>query len=269
MGATYYKHLRRAARQADLPVNELDLRAQVAAVRRVPEIIKDLEAFCEAYVVRLFEQHQDDINLLSKEAQTDFTGVRKQAADPQAARIDFKSEKSYGTTTLEGKALPKVSKHVYADDDGLWPIEEKLVKNTWESTVLAREVARDAVVAWYRNPSSASSDAFRIAFETDDRWRTFQPDFIFVEQTADGPKLAIIDPHYTLDKDALPHIQALARYAEEHPDLLTRVDSLADPRNAGSLRRLRLTDPVVREKVAAATSANVLYASDAAEDYTH
>ncbi|HEY9266770.1 MAG TPA: hypothetical protein VIQ11_19435, partial [Mycobacterium sp.] len=62
-------------------------------------------------------------------------------------------------------------------------------------------------------------------------------------------------------------IQALARYAAEHSELLTRVDSLADPSNSGKLRRLRLTDPAVRDKVAAATSANVLYNSDAAEDY--
>ncbi|MDQ0636359.1 type III restriction enzyme [Arthrobacter pascens] len=267
MGATYYKHLRVKMQADGKPLDERDMRAHVAAMGRVPEVVADMEAFCDQLVQTLFQQHQDDINTLGKEVRADFDGIRKQAEDPQEARIVFKEEKSYGTTTVAGDALPSVRKHVYADAEGQWPVEEKLVKNSWESAVLAREVKRPAVLAWYRNPSSAGIDSFRISFEADNRWKTFQPDFLLVEQTADGPKLAIIDPHYTLDRHALAHIKALALYAEQQAELLTRVDSLADPSGTGKLRRLRLMDADVREKVAAAMSADQLYLSDAAEDY--
>lgn len=52
--------------------------------------------------------------------------------------------------------------HLYADSVGQFPAE----LNTWETTVLATELARPTFVAWYRKPSRPTPASLRIAYQT-------------------------------------------------------------------------------------------------------
>ena len=64
--------------------------------------------------------------------------------------------------TAEGEKLPRYPKHVLADGDGQWPLDPKFT--SWEKDVLAQELDRSSVVAWYRNPSAAGKHSIRVPY---------------------------------------------------------------------------------------------------------
>ena len=83
---------------------------------------------------------------------------------------------------------------------------------------------------------------------------------------ADGSIVAdIVDPHGTHLSDALPKLMGLAAYAKAHAGRVRRVEAVA--LIGGKYRVLDLTEQNVREAVAAAGSAEQLYASNLATDY--
>ena len=93
-----------------------------------------------------------------------------------------------------------------------------------------------------------------------------KPDFIFFAEQ-DGKVVAdIIDPHGYHLADALPKLLGLAHYAESHSQMYRRIEAVAEI--AGTLRVLELTRAEVRKAVMEATSAEGLYRSAAAGDYT-
>ena len=97
-----------------------------------------------------------------------------------------------------------------------------------------------------------------IAYEADGNYRLLRPDFVFFARLGDGSIAAdIVDPHGTHFSDALPKLQALARYAEEHPAAYRRIEAIADV--GDKLRVIDLTDPDVRAVVLSATGALELY----------
>ena len=94
-----------------------------------------------------------------------------------------------------------------------------------------------------------------------------RPDFICFAELQDGTIVAdIVDPHGTYLSDALPKLQGLARYAAEHGAQYRRIDSIAKF-DGDQYRVLDLTEPLVRDAVLKATSAEALFRSPAAADY--
>jgi hypothetical protein len=77
--------------------------------------------------------------------------------------------------------------------------------------------------------------------------------------------LDIVDPHGIQFADAIPKLQGLARYAEAHPRVYRRIESVAE--SGGRLRVLDLTRAEVRKSVAEARDAKNLYESAVASDY--
>jgi len=149
-----------------------------------------------------------------------------------------------------------------ADDDGTFPVDP----NAWEAEVLDRELDRDGMVGWYRNPSRSSQDSLAIAYDHGGRVRTMRPDFVFFAERPDGTIAAsIVDPHGHHLGDALPKLRGLAAYAERHGSDFERIDAVA--KVDGTTRVLDLTEATVRAAVAAATDAAVLYRGDHASDY--
>ena len=147
-------------------------------------------------------------------------------------------------------------------ENGEFPAE----MNAWEAQVLNVEMQRQGFVAWYRNPSRSSQDSLGIAYTDGTRVRIVRPDFIFFAKQTDGSIAAdIIDPHGTQFSDALPKLQGLARYAETHPKVYRRIESIA--KVADTLRVLDLTSADVRKVVANAKDAKSLYESASASDY--
>ena len=96
-----------------------------------------------------------------------------------------------------------------------------------------------------------------------------RPDFIFFVRMQDGTVAAdLIDPHGDYLADALPKLKGLAKYAAENLTTFRRIEAITKLNKTGTYRVLDLTKEEVRAAVEAATSAEALYASSAADNYS-
>lgn len=132
--------------------------------------------------------------------------------------------------------------------------------------MLEAEMQRPGFQAWYRNPSRSSQDSLGIAYTNNTQVKIVQPDFIFFSTQSNGTTVAdLVDPHGTQFSDALPKLQGLAIYAETHPHVYRRIESVA--KVGDTLRVLDLTSAPVRSAVAEAKDAKRLYESSFASNY--
>ena len=236
------------------------LRADVAALGNVPDLVAAVRARAGKLADELLLAHVDDIALQTGAVRDELDELLAQSDVPQPRAIRLPARQHHMTSGT--RHLPK---HIYGDERGRWYVPGTL--NRWEQAVLGREVARDAVVGWYRNPGSAGKASLSIAYRgSDDLWHLVQPDFLFVERTSNGElKVAIVDPHWLRDEQGLARLAALAKYAEDNADLLSRVNAVGQV-GGGPLRRLRLEDSRVRAAVRGAASVRELFADDAVAD---
>lgn len=118
------------------------------------------------------------------------------------------------------------------------------------------------------NPARASQDSLGVAYEEAGGNRMVRPDFVFFVQIEDGSIAAdLIDPHGDHLADALPKLKGLAKYAAENLATFRRIEAITKLKKTGAYRMLDLTKEDVKKAVKAATSAEGLYGSTAAEDY--
>ena len=75
----------------------------------------------------------------------------------------------------------------------------------------------------------------------------------------------LVDPHGLHLADALPKLQGLAAYANEHANAYRRIEAVAEA--SGKLRVLDLTRADVRQAVLGASSAKSLFEGLLAADY--
>lgn len=85
-----------------------------------------------------------------------------------------------------------------------------------EKLVLSTEAGRRGFLGSCRNPSSGKTDAIRIAYDRDSRYRHTHPDFIFFFERGDQVAPATIDHHGSQLSDSLPKLVGLANFAEAH-----------------------------------------------------
>jgi len=158
--------------------------------------------------------------------------------------------------------IPTYEKHLLCGEDGTYPTA---FGSGWEKSVLEAEMGRGGFMFWYRNPDRPSQDSLGVSYEFDTDTKIMRPDFIFFAEQDGGVVVDIVDPHGVQFADALAKLQGLARYAESHAGVYRRVEAIA--KVGGNLRVLDLTRDEVRQAVAAASSAESLYASAVARDY--
>ena len=191
--------------------------------------------------------------------------IRSGARDLEQVDTELPADDRVDSVDADRKPLETADRHILSDDDGKFPLDVKL--NGWERAVIARETARDAVVAWYRNPSAAGKHSLRIAYQQDGAWKSLQPDFVFVTErdSSGGLKPSIIDPHGGWMSDAMPKLLALVQYAEDWGDRFARIEALASAGASAPLRRLDLTSAAVRDAIRSAAehgeSVQVLFGS--------
>lgn len=243
----------------------LEVHATVAALGLVPEVRQHLDDEAEKLAQHLFTQHRVAIKSLADERQDVYRQLREMSATPQDLELAKPTSWLVPTAARHGDTetpLPRYELHLLADTDGTFPADT----NKWEFEVLDREVHRDGLVGWYRNPSRSSQDSLAVAYEQSGRVRTLRPDFVFLSERPDGTiGASIVDPHGHHLGDALPKLRGLATYAEHHGDQYQRIDAVA--KVDGTLRVLDLTEPSVRAAVASAEDVTSLYQGDHATDY--
>lgn len=176
---------------------------------------------------------------------------------------------SVATERLSGDDVIKIDtypKHLYAvpagrDDGGRFPVRT----SSWSAEALGAELDHDSttLLGWYRNPASGKH-AVAVPYAYGDGTRLLHPDFLFFHQDGDRLVVDIVDPHRHDGADTAPKWAALARYAEDHPDIYRRVLAVIRDED-GVLRALDLTATGMQEKVAAAgdkAKMEALFASD-------
>jgi type III restriction enzyme len=225
-----------------------------------------LDAEAAKLAKRLLDGYRIEIKGLSDERQDAYRQIKAMSTEPED--IDLAKPTSWMEATTaraadgNDTALPTYKHHLLCDEDGVFPAE----MNAWETQVLHAEILRKGFQAWYRNPSRSSQDSLGVAYTEGTQVRMVRPDFIFFSKQADGSIAAdIVDPHGTQFSDALPKLQGLVRYAETHPKVYRRIESVAEI--GGKLRVLDLSNAEVRKVVSAATEAKSLYAGSVASDF--
>jgi type III restriction enzyme len=267
LSRTYAEHLATKKVGADSRDDALmEAHADIAALGLVPDVKTYLDAEADNFAKVWLNKYRIPIKNLSDERQDAYRQIKEMSAEPED--IELAKPRSWMEATSAREAdgsetpLPSYERHMLCGEDGKFPV----AMNTWEVTVLNAEMQREGFQAWYRNPSRSSQDSLGVTYLTNARVMILRPDFIFFSRLSNGSIAAdIVDPHGTQFSDAIPKLQGLARYAETHPSVYRRIESVA--KVADKLRVLDLTSAEVRRAVAETQDAKALYESHVASDY--
>jgi len=263
IGKGYYAY--RAA-NAHPDETRLDIRTEVAALLRIDGVIASVDAAGTDFVKEHLDRFAVEIKNTTGATRDAYRKVQEHTASPETVTIELRANEKAATKSSAGDDLPTFEGHLYADVQGRYPA----VLNDWETTVISTETSRPSFVAWYRNPSRATPNALRIAYQDDKgAWASLQVDFLVVSRRDDGSLAAsIVDPHGDHLADAKVKLRALADFADVHGDRFIRIVSIAKGSD-GSLRVLDLLEPHVRVAVGNFEGAKVtsLYDSAVAVPY--
>ncbi len=168
-----------------------------------------LDASATDWVKEMLDQFRVQILNTVGATRDAYTRVQEQTSSLETVTVQLRQNERAATKDRNGEDLPRYSGHVFADGEGMFPVD----LNDWERTVVEAELARDGFEAWYRNPGSATPASLRIAYPNDeDVWASLQPDFIVVSRRSDGTLGAsIVDPHGDHLADARAKIRASRR----------------------------------------------------------
>jgi type III restriction enzyme len=246
-----------------------DAYVKVAALATMPLVSEAVDAFADAHAADWFLRHKDAISALTDERQQEYEDIRSLATEPQLGNLRRPSNgiEDYVQTDAAGAQSDAqlVDKHLLADVNQKFPVGGL---NEWEKETVLREVVRDVVVGWYRNPSHRGADAFAVPYR--DRfgeWRSLHPDFIVFEKVEGDIVPSIVDPHATNLEDGRFKLVGLANFAERFGDRFHRIHATIKYNN--KWLALDMQDPAVRDKVRGFDGDVMdLYKSDTAIDIT-
>jgi type III restriction enzyme len=243
VGKAYYAS--RVAR-SDPAANRLDIRIEVAALFMVQGVTAEIEATATKFVQEQLAKFAVEIKNTTGATRDAYRKVQEQTTVPEALTIELRANEKAATKNRDGDPLPTFEGHLYSDADGKYPAQ----LNEWESSVVTTEIGRNSFVAWYRNPTRATPNSLRIAYQDDaKKWSSLQVDFLIVSRRDDGTLAAsIVDPHGDHLADAKAKLRALAAFADTYGNRFVRIESVAKA-NDGTLRSLDLLDENVRQAV--------------------
>lgn len=242
----------------------VEARVTVAGLGLVMEAQAYFDAEADKLAKTWLSKYRDQIRSLSDDRRESYRQIIEMSTEPQDAGL-LKPEARYEATKANenGKVrvFPVWDSHLLCDQAGKYPAD----MNDWERTVVETESARPGFTSWYRNPQQPGQSSLGIAYQEAGQYKILRPDFIFFAEQ-DGQIVAdIVDPHGLHLADALPKLQGLALYAENHASAYRRIESVAEVK--GKLRVLDLTKAEVRQAIIAATEATGLFRDNQADDY--
>jgi len=217
-----------------------DAKVTVAALADNPTVAPALDAAAETLIDSWRNEHNPTINALPDAKRAAFYTVWETARNPQQINMILPVQI---TASGNGELHPK---HLYANGKKLFPVR----LTGWEAEVLAAELAKPTLVAWYRNPTGGKA-ALAVPYEQSGIKHTLYPDFLFFHQIDEEVVCDIVDPHRPDAADAGPKWRGLATYAAEHGHRFR--NTLAVIKDGDTLVSLDLKNPAA---VAKLTSAN-------------
>lgn len=185
---------------------------RVAALAQDPTVAVAVETAARGLVDTWRTQHNAHIANLPDARRSQFYALWQQSRAPQQVSILFPSAVTVANVDA------KFEKHIYADETGKFPA----TLNGWESDVLAAELNKPSLVAWYRNPTGGPA-ALAVPYLESGQARTMYPDFLFIHETPEGPVVDIIDPHRPDAADTAPKWRGLAAFASSYSSRFRKV----------------------------------------------
>lgn len=257
---------RKPEAEDDLDDALIEAREDVAALH----LLENLQILFDAEAKRLsgewFDKYRKRIKKLPDDRQEAYRQIAALSAEPQDVDLARPVSRFEPTKIREPNGSETdiliYKQHLLCDDDGWYPAE--LLDD--ERKVLSAEMKRNGFRFWYRNPPRPSQDSLGIAYIEGDDAKIIRPDFIFFAEQDGEIVVDIVDPHGFHLADALPKLKGLARYAETHGHIYRRIEAVAEVRD--TLRVLDLTSADVRQAVIEAVSAEAVYKSAVAGNYT-
>jgi hypothetical protein len=245
----------------------IEAREEIGALGLMENLQQLFDVEAKALSDNWLSQYGPQIKQLPDERQDAYRQITALSREAQAIDLAMPLTRREATMVREADGredkLPTYPAHLLCDTAGFYPSELK----GWERAVLEKEMGREGFKFWYRNPDRPTQDSLGIAYEFEDDIKLMRPDFLFFSALTSGEVVVdIIDPHGHHLADALPKLQGLADYAEKFGDQYRRIEAVAD--GGSGLRRLDMTKPEVRSAVRSASSAEGLYKSATAGDYS-
>lgn len=252
----YLKRLYEAAIAAHgIEADLVEIQSRVAALSRItrngePVVVKALEDAADKQTRAWLDDFEDQILLLSDERQAVYEDIRGQAREPELVKTQIRPVHRVEGGKEDGSLLETRMKHVLSDGAGEWPLDPST--NEWERFAIDKELQRNTVVAWYRNPSDAGKFSVKIPYRFEGSWKSLQPDFIFLDKDHAGDiRPSIVDPHGGHLKGALERLVGIAEYAEKHGGDFARIVCIDEDKDK-KFRSLNMADESVRKAVLAA-----------------
>lgn len=266
---TYVEHLAQQVASVDDDPEEfleaiVEARVTVAGLGLVTEVQSYFDAEADKLAKAWLSEYAPQIKALSDDRKESYRQIVEMSTEPQSVDL-AKPESRYEATKAREDdkeiTFPTWKNHLLADKDGKYPAE----LNVWERTVVEAESKRTGFRFWYRNPQQPGQSSLGIAYLEDEQFKIVRPDFIFFAEQDGKVVVDLVDPHGLHLADALPKLQGLAAYANEHADAFRRIEAVAEA--SGKLRVLDLTRADVRQAVLGASSAKSLFEGLMAADY--
>ena len=235
----------------DSYANRAEFRGDINAARlelfcivQDEKALKTVQQACEQEFNRIWQEHKDDIVLMSAPAQERYRDLRRRGGSAAAETIIVRDN-------IEVRAeKPMWDGHLYVNAKGKFGWNA----NTWEKPVLETEMERLGFAGFLRNmPRKDWALCIPYGAEND---KSLYPDMLVFRRVKNKVVIDILDPHGDQFADALGKAQGLAHYAKAHGDLFGRIEMIRIEK--GKAERLDLQDEKVRGKVLKATSAEQL-----------
>lgn len=244
----------------------IEAREDVAALHLMENLQVLFDAAAKKLADQWFREFGDAIKKLPHDRQDAYRQIVALSTDPQDVPLARPMSRFEPTKAREANGaevdIPTYTQHLLCDDQDLYPAE----LGTWEKAVLKAEQQREGFKFWYRNPDRPSQDSLGVAYSSDDDTKIVRPDFIFIAEEDEKIVADIVDPHGVHLADALPKLQGLAQYAENHAGVYRRIEAVAE--TGDKLRVLDLTKADVRQAIMQAKGAEPLYKGSIANDYS-
>ena len=225
------------------------IRARVAALAFIDaDVQKPVEDAANSLTQLWLTTKSKAIAKLPDSRKPVYEAIQDMAREREPVDIEIKDDDRVDSVDTDRNPLPTEKKHLLSMPDGDYPLEMKMAKNRWERATIQHEQGLGTLEGWYRNPSSAGKNSLRIAHWTGEKWKSVQPDFVFVHQADGGLKPSIIDPHSAHQGDSIPKLKALAEYADEHGEKFDRIIAVGIEKD-GVLTGLDLKSSKIRRAV--------------------
>ena len=266
---TYVEHLAQQVASVDDDPEEfleaiVEARVTLAGLGLVTEVQSYFDAEADMLAKAWLSEYAPQIKALSDDRKECYRQIVEMSTEPQSVDL-AKPESRYEATKARENdkeiTFTTWKNHLLADKDGKYPAE----LNEWERTVVEAESKRTGFRFWYRNPQQPGQSSLGIAYLEDEQFKIVRPDFIFFVEQDGKVVVDLVDPHGLHLADALPKLQGLAAYANEHANAYRRIEAVAEA--SGKLRVLDLTRADVRQAVLGASSAKSLFEGLLAADY--